>query len=173
VGFFVFNHRRENRVSHRGHCNVFRYSSGSGIIFAAKPATLIAGLMSQSSPPDKPYKLTFEYRDKYLFAFVTGPKDSLEISIMFWKEVLEEAHAKNYKKLLVTEDFDEVISMPDMFFLVDGISKMGYHNIRIAFVDTKTDQFELNKFGETVATNRGIAGKVFSNIEEAERWLLQ
>jgi hypothetical protein len=29
-----------------------------------------------------------------------------------------------------------------------------------------------NLFGETVARNRGLIAKVFSNVKEAEEWLL-
>jgi hypothetical protein len=44
--------------------------------------------------------------------------------------------------------------------------------LKIAFVDRKTDQNQLNRFGETVAVNRGVHGRLFTDVSEAEIWLL-
>lgn len=49
---------------------------------------------------------------------------------------------------------------------------MGFFGIRIAFVDRYIEQMDLNRFGELVAINRGIYGKIFNKFTEAENWLL-
>ena len=59
-----------------------------------------------------------------------------------------------------------------MFYLAEEMSKMGYRGIKIAFVDDNPDHRELNSFGETVATNRGISVKMFKDVIEAEKWLV-
>jgi hypothetical protein len=48
---------------------------------------------------------------------------------------------------------------------------MGFASIKVAFVDVYLDQQDVNSFGELVAVNRGLSGKVFNNIADAEKWL--
>lgn len=118
------------------------------------------------------YTIQYTYFPDYLSAYVTGAKDSLEISFSFWQEILAATKAKDYKKVMVSEDFEETVSIVDMFFLAEEISKLGYRGIKIAFVDSKIEHLELNQFGETVATNRGVLVKVFSDPIMATEWLL-
>jgi len=59
-----------------------------------------------------------------------------------------------------------------MYQIASEIPQMGFLGIRIAFVDQYIEQQSLNEFGEIVATNRGIHGKIFSDFDEAEKWLL-
>ena len=65
-------------------------------------------------PEEKPYVIQFDYRKRYLFALVSGEKDSLEVSLMFWKEIFDESEVKKYKRILITESFKNDISR---FFL--------------------------------------------------------
>lgn len=121
----------------------------------------------------KPFDIQFDYREKYLFAHVSGEKDSLETSLMFWKEILDESEAGNYKKILIMENFRNDISAIDMFILGEKLCEMAPKNISVAFVDEQIQQLEMNKFTETVVYNRGGKGKVFADMNEAEHWLLE
>jgi len=62
--------------------------------------------------------------------------------------------------------------MPDMYQFASEIPQLGFFGIRVAFVDRQQDQHQLNQFGETVATNRGLFSRVFNNAAAAEQWLL-
>ena len=119
-----------------------------------------------------PYRISFDYRTEYLFVHVSGEEDSLEISRRFWREIADECSRSKVKKVLIEEDFPEAISMGEMYQLASEIPTMGFYGIRMAFVDSHLDQQDLNEFGELVASNRGIYGKIFNNREEAETWLL-
>jgi hypothetical protein len=121
----------------------------------------------------KPYTLHFEYREGYLYASVSGEKDSLETSLLFWQEIFDEGEAKNYKKILITENFKNEISTMDMFILGEKLLEMASRNTSVAFVDKQLQQMEMNKFTETVIYNRGGRGKAFSDMKEAEKWLLE
>jgi hypothetical protein len=121
----------------------------------------------------KPYTLQFEYREGYLYASVSGEKDSLETSLLFWQEIFDEGEAKNYKKILITENFKNEISTMDMFILGEKLLEMASRNTSVAFVDKQLQQMEMNKFTETVIYNRGGRGKAFSDMKEAEKWLLE
>jgi hypothetical protein len=122
---------------------------------------------------EKPYRIQFDYREKYLFAHVSGEKDSLDISLKFWQEIFNECEAKAYKRILITEDFRNNISAIDMYILGEKLTEMASRNTSVAFVDSQIQQYEMNKFSETVAYNRGGRGKVFADMKEAEKWLLE
>ena len=125
-----------------------------------------------SFDPSRPYELTLEYRPQYLYAFVRGEKDSCEISRQYWKEIADECNKSGIKKVLIEEDITENISMPDMYRFASEIPDLGFHGVRVAFFDRHETQHQLNQFGETVATNRGLVSRVFNNFAEAEKWLL-
>ena len=126
----------------------------------------------ESPDSSKPYTLTFECRPQYLYAFVTGEKDSYEISKQYWQEIADECKKSGFKKVLIEEDIEENVSMTDMYQFCAEIPQLGFFGIRVAFVDRRQDQQQLNQFGETVATNRGLLSRVFNNFEDGEKWLL-
>lgn len=118
------------------------------------------------------YSLSFEHRPRYLYAYVTGEKDSYDISKAYWQEVSDELAKTEYQMLLVDEDIAEAASMGDVFQLLSELAGMGLAGIRIAFSDRKIEHKDLNEFGELVGTNRGLNGKAFNDVAEAEKWLL-
>lgn len=120
----------------------------------------------------EPYKLDFHHKEKYLQASVSGETDSLEISRKYWREIADECKKLKCGKLLIIEDIKAVVSMMEMYQIASEIPQMGFHGVRIAFVDQYIEQQSLNEFGEIVATNRGIHGKIFNDVAEAEQWLL-
>ena len=121
---------------------------------------------------DKPYRLTFEHRPEYLYAYVEGDEDSYEISATYWREIAEECRANKYTRVLIVEDIVESGTMADAYQLSSELPQMGYMGIKVAFVDKYIEQQDLNQFGELVAVNRGINGKIFNDVDEAEKWLL-
>lgn len=121
----------------------------------------------------KPYKIRFEDKEKYLFANVSGENDNFEISRQFWLEIAEECKKKNCKRILVFEEIKEVVSATEMYKIAAEIPEMGFTGVRIAFVDRYLEQQGINEFGSMVAGNRGLIGKIFNNVKEAEEWLLK
>jgi len=121
-----------------------------------------------------PYQLRFEQNENYLLAKVTGDEDSLEISRRFWIEITDEVGRVQPKGLLVWEDFRNMISTQELFILVSEVCEFKqFQHLRIAFVDEHFEQFDRNKLGEMIATNRGFTCRVCSRFEEAEEWLLK
>lgn len=128
-------------------------------------------MISHTTDP-KPYRLTFEHRASYLYAYVEGEHDNYEISRAFWQEIADEVDRIGIDKVLIDENIVESVSMAEVFQLASEIPKMGFGSTRVAFVDRYLDQQEVNSFGELVAVNRGLRGKVFNDITEAETWLM-
>jgi hypothetical protein len=121
---------------------------------------------------EKPYRISFEVRDEYLYAYIEGEQDSFEISKQYWTDVSESLQRSGKKKVLVEENIVENGEMTDLFNLSTSLPDMGFSDKKIAFVDRIADQAELNSFGELVAVNRGLNVKIFKSVDEAEKWLL-
>lgn len=62
--------------------------------------------------------------------------------------------------------------MGEMYQLASEIPQLVFFGIRIAFVDRFIEQQDSNEFGELVAVNRGLYGKIFNDFKVAEKWLL-
>ncbi len=122
--------------------------------------------------PDKPdYEIRFEDREGYLYAYVSGEEDSLAVSLDYWERVITECEKRVVRALLLEEDFPNQSSAIDMYTVTRAIASMAPGSLRIAFIDRESDHAELNAFGETVAVNRGLHGRIFRDVADAEAWL--
>jgi hypothetical protein len=130
-------------------------------------------MSSPDSDESKAYRISFEQRPEYLYAFVCGDRDSLEISLAFWREIAAECERTEARKVLIEEAIEESVSLLEMYQIAAEISQMGFTSVSIAFVDRFLEQQDVNEFGELVATNRGLLGKVFNDVREAEKWLAE
>lgn len=119
----------------------------------------------------KDYTLTLEHRPDYLYACVTGDKDSYDISKRYWQEISDHLARTDYTSLLVDEDIAQPASVVDVFQLVSEFHEMGFTGVRIAFFDRRIEHHELNSFGELVGGNRGMDGRAFNDFDLAHEWL--
>lgn len=120
----------------------------------------------------KLYNLEFEERTDYLYAYVSGDKDNIEISTQYWREIADECRRTKCRKVLIVEDLKESVSTTETYQIASEIPHMGFFGIKVAFVDQYIEQHAVNEFGGLVSTNRGLNVKLFNSIEEAEKWLL-
>ncbi len=116
-------------------------------------------------------KLFIEERNNYLYAEVSGPSDSFEISMAYWTAIAGQCHQRDASRLLVMERLGEYVGERDMTLMIDSIIALGFENIRVAFVDAFIEHLAIAEQGEILAMERGIAGRVFGSVQEAERWL--
>jgi hypothetical protein len=121
--------------------------------------------------PDTDYQLDIDRNGTFLHAVVTGP-NTAETVISYMDEIREACEANDCHRVLIEEKlegprFDEM----EIFSLIsDGASDaLGFFEA-IAYIDEQQD-FEVVKFAETVAVNRGIPIAVFSSVADAENWL--
>ena len=126
--------------------------------------------MTDDTTP-KPYRISFEERPGYLYVYVEGEHDSYAISLAYWQEVAFECKARGTTRVLVDENIVQNVSVAEMYQVASEMPSM-FCGIAIAFRDRHADQAEINEFGELVAQNRGVVGKFFVDLEEAENWLL-
>lgn len=116
-------------------------------------------------------ELRFEDRGSYLYAEVSGPADSFEISMAYWMAIAEQVHTRGTRRLLVLERLGKYHGERDMTLLIDSIIALGFENVRVAFVDAFVEDLPIVEAGSILAMERGIEGRVFGNVQDAERWL--
>lgn len=121
--------------------------------------------------PTPAYRLTLEPRAHYLRAHVSGPEDSVDVSIAYWSEIAAACRAGDVRRLLVVEELEGTAQPSEMDAVVGFLLELGIHDVRLAFVDATEDAALLVR-AEIRAQKQGFAGRVFRREAEAERWLL-
>jgi hypothetical protein len=116
--------------------------------------------------------IRFENRNNYLYAFFSGKRDTLRDTIKFWQCAIDECNKYAHKKLLIEQDLPNPLSTMNTYQLIEAILKMPITHIKVAFIDRDVEQIDTDLFGETVAVNRGGMGRVFTNLSDAEAWLI-
>lgn len=117
------------------------------------------------------YDLHLENRTGYLFAHVRGQADTVEISLGYWKEIAAALQAAGLRRVLVLEELKAASNPVDTFEVASRLSEIGFRGVSVAFVDTELDHLPDNLFGENVARNRGVHGRVFNNLAVAQEWI--
>lgn len=118
--------------------------------------------------------VTTEVRDGYLYVRATG-SFSLEAARDACRRWTDTAVSKAERCVVLdvtaVENFD-VADVPVMLrfelgqALVDGLPV----DIRLAILETP-EQFDPERFGETVMANRGIMVKITTSLDDAVQWL--
>ncbi|MCG6976422.1 MAG: hypothetical protein LJE56_08465 [Acidiferrobacterales bacterium] len=122
-------------------------------------------------------KLRIEYqlKEKYLDVVIEGIYDLPEAKTLLI-ETIDYAIQHNQDRILVdyrnieggatlTQSFDYVTFLVTQFR--KKINENGISGMRMAYVGRDP----MGKFGEMVATNRGVAGKYTTDVNEAIEWL--
>lgn len=120
-------------------------------------------------PPD--ISLVFEDRPDYLYAAVSGPRDSQEISQAYWTLVAAECQRREARKLLVVEKLGDFEGERNMPLTLDFLFALGLDRLQVAFVVGRVELMAQMEHGEILALERGANGRVFGSVAVAERWL--
>ncbi len=109
----------------------------------------------------------------YLAAKFTGLGATEEI----WRQfelVAKHCERANKNKLLL--DFVGAhadASLPNRYFIAEGAEIFTHYKlIRVAVV-VRSERLDPLRFGEMAMRNRGVNARVFINVEDAEKWLLE
>lgn len=125
------------------------------------------------SKVEEEFNILYEERNGYFYAFFSGKRNGLEDAKQYWLKAIEECNRHGFNRLLVEQDFPVPLSRIDTFYLAEAIAQMAIRRLKVAFVDRDIEQSGNNLFAETVAVNRGGVGKVFTNLADAEAYLLE
>ena len=119
------------------------------------------------------YQLKVEQKPTFLHAIITG-QNSKENVLRYLEEVVQKCEACHCRRVLIEEHLEGPrLKMMDIFnIVVEGSNKSRWKIDVIAYVDLN-NQSDSMKFAETLAVNRGFTVSVFSNVADAEKWLLE
>jgi hypothetical protein len=116
--------------------------------------------------------IRFEELIGYLAVSFTGA-GTVEEAWKQFESIVEHCERTNKNKLLL--DFTEAqaeISHVDRYFFGSEARIFARYASKVATVG-RPEQLDHRRFGETVAKNRWVDLRVFTNIEDAKEWLLQ
>jgi hypothetical protein len=118
------------------------------------------------------YTLTIHEKPTYLHAIVTG-LNSRETVQRYLQELRTECVARGCFRLLLEEHLEGPrLGLMDVFTIAsEGSTQVSGMFKAFAYVDANA-QGDLMQFAETVAVNRRVPVAVFSNVQDAEKWLL-
>ena len=119
-------------------------------------------------------EIIVEYKGSYVYAAMYG-KNNYDLSLELWRRIMAVCKQHNCFNILGENYTTEELSTMDAFDHLKILEEVGLtFQYRVAWVDQKTPTAKGLEFVETVVVkNRGLAnGRLFSNVEEAKRWLL-
>jgi len=118
------------------------------------------------------YILEQESKKDYTHFTVSG-KDSVEVSLAYMREIFEICREQKITRVFIEESLEGQLSPTQMFEVTSRFSEMTRGlSVRVAHYDTHADHAQDNAFGETVARNRGVELRTFSDENSALNWLL-
>lgn len=118
----------------------------------------------------KLYNIVMEDRGEYLYALAEGDVLTPEIAKMYWNEIAERCSQSGISNILIEKNFAESVSAPEMLEMGTYLGTI-MADKKIAFFDRHKNE-GVNDLGKVIARNNGVQMRIFSNVEEAERWIV-
>jgi hypothetical protein len=118
-------------------------------------------------------QLQIEERNGYLAAKYTGA-GTVEEGLRLFEFIAENCRRKNYSRLLIdcTGGRAEGAHFIDRYAIGERLQIFARYGVKVASLLTD-EQIDPRRFGEQVARNRGVDVRAFTDLQEAEEWLLQ
>ena len=119
-------------------------------------------------------EIIVEYKGDYIYAEMHG-KNNYDLSLELWRRIMAACKQYNCFNILGENFTTEELSTMDAYDHLRILEEVGITlQYRIAWVNQREETARGIEFVETVVVkNRGLAnGRLFSNVEEAKRWLL-
>lgn len=118
------------------------------------------------------WQLRFEDRGDYVYAEVTGPQDSLDITAKYWHQIDTECARRGTHKLLICDRLNGEPATPDEFRqLASMLRGSRLQTMRIAFFEPVPEHLRFVEHGELAMREAGFTLRVLDNEREAELWL--
>ena len=120
----------------------------------------------------EPYELTFDRRPFYLHAFIKSDAMSVDISLRYLREIADKCITLRYTRLMIERSIPQTLSESELETVAIEFILMGMADIKVAFLDKRAENLEPLRSAMIARNSRGAWADVFTNIDEAERWLL-
>jgi len=117
-------------------------------------------------------QLQIEEMPDYITARFTGPGAAVEVWQQYELIAYRCKRANKNKLLLHFLEAHGELSLVDRYFLGSEAQIFERNDIQVAAAG-RPEHIDEKRFGETVARNRGVNFRVFTNVEDALEWLLK
>jgi len=121
-----------------------------------------------------PYEMSVTFNGAYVEARSVGDK-SYQTAVAIWREITRVCAEHHCYKVLGIAESTTAMPVMDSLNHAQLFKDFAITNrYRIAWAELNKEAIGNLKFLETVLLNRGMLnGKVFHDVEEAKRWLLE
>jgi len=116
------------------------------------------------------YQLTLEDRKDYLYALITGERDSYDVTLGAVTEVAAACKTRGTAKLLVEHRVAGRLSALEIYRIAVQLPGL-FGDVYVGFVVGLTSTPENPELLRNVAVNRGGRGRLFADVPSAEAWL--
>ncbi|HLY11106.1 MAG TPA: hypothetical protein VKW04_17520 [Planctomycetota bacterium] len=120
------------------------------------------------SAPD--YRLTLEDREAYLYALITGARDSYDVTMGAVTEIAAACKVRGTSKLLVEHQVSGRLTTLEVFKIASQLPDL-FGGVFVGFVIRVATSTDNPEFLENVARNRGGQGRLFTDPAAADAWL--
>src|SRR4029077_6336709 len=117
----------------------------------------------------KPYELTFEERDGYLYARIKADTMNREMALAYLGEIADKCAELNCRLLILERDVPVMLPSGDLFFTTQDFMNM-MKGRRVAFVNPHSTIENHMDFAITIGTNRGADFALHNTVAAAEKW---
>jgi hypothetical protein len=117
-------------------------------------------------------KIKIEKRAEYLMAKFSGGANLQEIGQRFEALAVRCRKEKKHKLLIDVTAINAAPTFSDRYRAGESAVVFAEFGIKIAMVGM-TELMDPRRLGELVAQNRGVDGRVFTDLAAAEEWLLE
>ena len=122
--------------------------------------------------PAPDYELRFQDCGSYLRVTITGPLDSLETSLAYWREIASECERRGTRALLAIDRMGgDPLPQGDVERLVEAMRESYMRHMKVAYCESTPADLPQTEYGELQAREAGYTVRVFGSEREAELWL--
>ncbi len=119
----------------------------------------------------KPYELSFEKRQQYLYAFVQSDSSLPTVAPEYLKDIAKKCTETRCTRVMIENALPQSFWVWDMFEVATYFPQMGIECTKVAIVD-KFAPIEKEEFVVIVGKECGLDVHVFSELPDAEHWLI-
>jgi len=117
------------------------------------------------------FEIHFSFSAGVLRAQVEGPHDSFDVSIAYWKAIVQERLRLDATRLLVVENLADSTRAEVTLSMADELLKLDFIGCRVAFVDRGLVNRSVQELIAMRARDQGIVATVFGDEGQAINWL--
>ncbi len=121
---------------------------------------------------EQSYRLRFDDHGDHLCVELSGPGDSLETSMIYWRQIADECERRGTRALLVLDRFGgEPLAPHEMDQVIHVMRDSYMQHVRVAYCKLNAAHLPQAEYGELHAREVGYNVRVFGDENEAQLWL--